>query len=584
MTTGSDRQSQMLRTIQVEDAAEAFVEMLNSNDVDYLFLNSGTDTFPIQEAMVRMREQERHTPDVVLCIDEITGMFAAQGYYQLKGRPQAVLVHVDAGTAQIGGAYHDVQRDRSGVVVFAGRAPSTIGRSVPGAKDLTIHWIQEQRDQNGIVRTFTKWDYELRHVESLNWAMQKAFQVAATEPAGPVYMTLPRELIMQKMERLLLPPADRHGKPVPPSADPAAIARVADWLVSAQRPLIIAGSPGRHTEAVASLVQIAELAGAPVAGAITNRLNIPSHHPLNAATCGAPSIADADFILVVDHDVPWVPDNQTLEPAGKVAWIDIDPSKDDIPLWSFPADLLIHAASQSALPQLVAALQDRLTASDRKRIGLRIEKYRANSAARRKEIEAAVAASATLKPLGPLWIGSCLEQVLTPDSIVMNEAMSGSEPWTSVANRSQPGTVFASGGSSLGWALGAALGAKLAEPDRDVVALQGDGSFVYSRPTSAFWAAEKYSAPFLTVIYNNSRHRATVRNWDRHYPEGVGKKTGRYIGVDIDPSPDYDVLAKACRGYGERVEDPDEVLPALKRGLARVRDGQAAVLDMRIER
>ena len=162
--------------------------------------------------------------------------------------------------------------------------------------------------------------------------------------------------------------------------------------------------------------------------------------------------------------------------------------------------------------------------------------------------------------------------------------MTGSWPWMNITDRSEPGTVFTSGGSSLGWALGAAVGAKLANPGRDVVALEGDGSFVFARPTSALWAAEKHRTPFLTVIYNNSRHQATVNSWNKHIPDNMGKRLNEYVGVDIDPSPDYAVLAQACRAYGETVEDPADVLPALERGLARVRAGQAAVLDIRIAR
>ena len=196
MALSEGSEGRRLVSTPVEDGAEAFVEMLNSNGVEYLFLNSGTDTFPVLEALERMMAQERTVPRIILCIDETTAMFAAHGYYQLTGRAQAVLVHVDAGTINIGGAYHDAQRDHAAIVVCAGRAPSTFGGAVAGARDMNIHWTQEQRDQAGIVRTFTKWDYELRNLDSINWVVQKAFQVAAAEPAGPVYLTLPRELLL----------------------------------------------------------------------------------------------------------------------------------------------------------------------------------------------------------------------------------------------------------------------------------------------------------------------------------------------------------------------------------------------------
>ena len=132
--TSSSREpaTRSLHTIPIDDGAEAFVEMLNNNGVDYIFLNSGTDNFPVLEAIERMSEQERTVPNIILCIDETTAMFAAHGYYQLTGKPQAVLVHVDAGTINIGGAYHDAQRDRAAIIVCAGRAPSTFGGNVPG--------------------------------------------------------------------------------------------------------------------------------------------------------------------------------------------------------------------------------------------------------------------------------------------------------------------------------------------------------------------------------------------------------------------------------------------------------------------
>ena len=336
------RTERRLLSIPVEDGAEAFVEMLNNNGVEYIFLNSGTDVFPILEATQRMMEQERTVPKVILCIDETTAMFAAHGYYQSTGRAQAVLVHVDAGTINIGGAWHDAQRDHAAIMVFAGRAPSTIGGGTAGGKDMNIHWIQEQSDQGGIVRNFTKWDYELRSLESLNWVMQKAHQVAQAEPAGPVYMTLPRELLIQEMTELQLPSAGRHGQPIAPAADPGSITLLADWLAGAEKPLIITGSSGRYKETVPVLTEIAEITGAPVQGAIGTRLNFPTQHPLNAQTCDAPSVKEADVILVIDHDNPWIPDQETLEPAAKVAWIDIDPTKDSIPMWSYPADLMMH--------------------------------------------------------------------------------------------------------------------------------------------------------------------------------------------------------------------------------------------------
>ena len=186
--------------VMVETGGEAFVEMMNSNGVDYLFINSGTDTFPIQEGIAKLRHQGRPTPEVILCPDEGTAIAAAHGYFNVTRKPQVVLVHVDAGTMQLGGGMHNAQRGRAGIVLCAGRAPMTFDGEMTGGKSMNIHWIQEQLDQAGALRNFTKWDYELRRTENIQHIMQRAFQVAGSEPTGTVYMMLPREVLMERMD------------------------------------------------------------------------------------------------------------------------------------------------------------------------------------------------------------------------------------------------------------------------------------------------------------------------------------------------------------------------------------------------
>lgn len=573
-----------LELVAVDDGAEAFVVMLNANGVEHLFLNSGTDTFPIQEAIVRRAARGQQVPRVILCLDEATAMSAAHAYFQTTGRPQVVLVHVDAGTAQIGGAYHNAQRDRAAIVVCAGRAPTAFGVGVRGTRDATFHWTQEQRDQAGLVRNYTKWDYELRDLDSLSWVMQKAFQVATATPSGPVYVMLPRELLLRPMTSLGVPPIERHGRATVPAPDRLALETLADWLVAAERPVIYAGASGRSPETVPLLTELAELVGATVRGAIGTRLNLPATHFLNAASAGGPSHKNADVILVIEQDVPWVPDERSLEPTARIAWVDIDPTKDSIPLWCFPADLLIHAGSEPTLRGLLPLVRDRLGREDRARIARRLSAFRDASATQRARSTERALRVSTGHPISCHWLLRCLDEVLDPESILLHETITYAAAWLESTGRSRPGSVFTSGGSSLGWALGAALGARLAHPTRDVVALVGDGCFVLGRPTSALWAAERYRAPFLTVIFNNSAHAATSDAWDRNIPDSVAGRTRDYVGVDIDPSPDYDVLAQACRAYGERVSDPQEVLPALRRSLDRIHSGQAAVLDVRVAR
>ncbi|MEE8413301.1 MAG: thiamine pyrophosphate-binding protein [Dehalococcoidales bacterium] len=162
----------MEKTIPVDEGAEAFVEIMNANKVDYLFLNPGTDTFPIQEAISKFKALGKRTPKVILCLHESVALAAAHGYFAVTGRPQVVLVHVDIGTLQVGGALHNAQRGRIGIIFCAGRAPSTYDQNIRGERSAGIHWIQEQFDQAGSVRNYVKWEYELRSAGNIHQVSQ----------------------------------------------------------------------------------------------------------------------------------------------------------------------------------------------------------------------------------------------------------------------------------------------------------------------------------------------------------------------------------------------------------------------------
>ncbi|MEK9659680.1 MAG: thiamine pyrophosphate-requiring protein [Chloroflexota bacterium] len=574
----------MARTIPVQDGAEALVELLVSSGVKHVFINSGTDTFPVLEAIARMVEQERLVPQVIQCLDERTAMAAAHGYYQATGVPQVAMVHVDAGTMNIGGAYHNAQRDHAGVVVMAGRAPATIASGVHGERDNLIHWGQEQRDQAGPVRTFTKWDYELRRPESMHLVIRKAFQTASASPAGPVYLMLPRELLLGRMETVPLPEPSRHAAPVTPAADPAALAKAAGWLLEAERPVIFPGAVGRNPAAVPALVSLAEALGAAVAtDRARPRMSFPSTHPLFMGA-DARTLAQADVVLVLDADVPWIPGKGGPGEDARIIWVDEDPAKDTIPLWTFAADLLIHADTAKALPALRDAVLAQRTSAQEARGRTRAA---AITAAAKKVREGATEKARQTKdtsPITPDWLAACLNEALSPETVLLMEAVSSSGEVSALVERTVPGTLYQSGGSSLGWAMGAAIGHKLADPSREVVALVGDGTFVFSAPTACLWGAERHGTPFLTVIFNNAMHYATKRALRGGVADSASERTGRWEGIDITPSPDYAVLAQASRAYGEKVEDPNQVPPALQRALEQVRAGRCAVLDVRIKR
>ncbi len=582
----------MGETVPVDYGAEAFVELLNANNVDYIFINPGTDTFPIQEAVSKFRALGKRTPEVVLCLHESVGMAAAHGYFMISGQPQVVLVHVGLGIQQVGGALHNAQRGQIGVMLCAGRSPLPLDPDDKSGRPMYINWLQEQFNEAEVVRGYVKWEYELRSNKSIHQVIQRAFQVASTEPCGPVYLSLPLGLLKEKIESVRIPAVARHGAASTPQADYTTLNRVADMLINAENPVIITGNSGRHPESVASLVALAEILGAPV---ITSRLrmNFPTTHPLCAGvdplvSAGHPNphlVEDADTILVIDRDIPYVPTQVNPRPDATIIHIDIDPLKRAIPTWFFPADMLIEADSSKAIPALSEIIRRKATPEHQARWQARFSRIESDHLKLCSHQLHLAMSKAGQNPISAEWLCHCIAEVIDENTIILDEAVTNSPAVARQIPRTKPGTMFSSGGSSLGWGLGAALGAKMAAPSKTVVALVGDGSYVFGCPTASLWAADVYGAPFLTIIFNNQEYNAVKKALRSEYgKESYSESTGFWPGMDISPSPNYALIAQACHANGLKIEDPSELPSALKSALDQVRSGRSTVLDVIVER
>lgn len=566
---------------EIGEVAEGYLEALISQGVDYLFLNPGTDTFPIQEAAAKLAALGRPAPKIVLCLFEVVALAAAHGYYAASGRPQAVLVHVDVGTQNLGSMLHDAQRGRAAVVIAAGRAPYTTDPAERGSRSSYIHWLQEQLDQHGIVRNYVKWDYELRRPDQVGEVVARAFQIAASDPPGPTYLTLPREVLMNAVGEAELYQPERFPPVRAGSGDAEALTEVARRLVACERPVVLTADTGRSAAGYQGLLRLAELLALPVVE-WRNRANFPGDHPLHQGYDPAPFVAGADLLLALDHDVPYYP-AQVQPPADAfIAQIDLDPLKERIPLWTFPVDLPIRANTGKALDRITDQAAALLTDTDRQRIEARRATLTANHMRQREQWQAAADHDRDANPLTVTWLGECLRRLHAdaPDAIFVDEMVTSNAAVWQQLPVTQPGSWYVSGGSGLGWGLGAAVGVKLANPERPVIALVGDGSFVFGAPLAALWAAQGNGAAFLCVILNNTCYNATLRPLVAAYPEGYSVRGGDVVGVNLTPPPRYALLAEAVGGYGEQVDVPTELLPALRRGLEQVRQGRTAVIDV----
>jgi len=209
-----------------------------------------------------------------------------------------------------------------------------------------------------------------------------------------------------------------------------------------------------------------------------------------------------------------------------------------------------------------------------------MERLSADAARRAAATRERVARLGGQKPMAPEWVAAGLGEVLPPDAVLIEEATTNQEVIRRHAHREQPGTLFHPVGPGLGWAPGAAVGIKLAAPDRHVVVVSGDGSFVFGSPIAALYAAQQAGAPYLHVIMDNGGYNASKMPVLGLFPEGASARADAFPGVRFENPPDYAQIARGCHAYGERVADPDEVVPALRRAFAALEEGQAAVLDM----
>jgi amino acid adenylation domain-containing protein len=562
----------------VATVSDEFIELLNSYAVEHIFINPGTDTAPILESIAKFKNQGRRTPELILCLHESVAMAAAHGHFMVSGRPQVLMVHVDVGTQNIGANLHNAQRGRAGVIICAGRAPYTIDGTLAGGRNRYTHWLQEQPDQASIVRNYVKWHYELTCRDNLYLAVQRAFQVASSQPVGPVYLILPREVLMQEVEAPASGPQHSPGISAP-AANIESLSQAAQWLIEAENPLILVAYAGRNPQAVAPLVRLAESLAAPVVES-RHRVNFPSSHPLHMGFSTAGYLQQADCILILDNDVPWVPEQGQPSPQCRIIHVDTDPLKCNIPIWGFPVDLSIQADSSQAMAALAEEVERRLKPADRTRIERRrpvvaAEHQRQRAGWRQRALDLAVR-----QPIAPEWAAYCLNEIVDEHTLIVGEAVTNNSVLWNYLQLDAPGTYYQSLGSGLGWGLGAALGAKLAAPSKSIICVVGDGSWMFGSPIVAYCAAQQYSSPFLTVIFNNQEYSATSDAILSVAPDGYARKTGSYPVCDLPKPPLYSKIAAAMGLWAVTVDDPAKLPAVLREALSQVRQGRAALVDI----
>lgn len=560
-------------------ASMAFIDALTEVGVEYVFANFGSDHPAIVEAFAEARATGRTVPQVVTAPNEMVALSAAHGHALVSGRLQAVFVHVECGTQALAGAVHNAAKGRVPVLIFAGASPFTQEGELPGSRNEFIQWIQDVHDQRGLVRGYMKYDAEFKTGRNIKQMTHRAVQIARSGPTGPVYLMGAREV----MEEMVEPARTdlNHWNPVRPHGlSDADIDVILNALTEAERPLIVTSYAGRNAAAVAPLVAFAERFGIGVLESVPVALNFPTTHPLYQGNQWNqprqnPSLASADYILVIDSDVPWI--SAVSRPAGDavIHHIDCDVLKRQMPLWHIPAVSAFEADAETALRQLVEAVG--ASAVDEPRVAARTAHWRALHEARAEALGRLEAD--TLRLTGEI-VTAMVRPYINADTIVLSEGISHYHTIIDHLNLTHPGSLHASGGGSLGWHGGAALGAKLAAPDKTIVAMTGDGSYMFSVPSSVHWMSRHYRAPFLTVIFNNRGWKSPKLSTLAVHPDGYASRAND-IGVAFDPPPDYAGIAAAAGGALALVaKTVEELEVALDQAFRAVRlEGRSAVID-----
>lgn len=580
-------------------------------------MNVGSDHPSIIEAIIKgKRERPSNWPQFVTCPSEMTAISMADGYARVTGKPQAVIVHVDVGTQAMAHGVHNASVGRVPVFIFAGLCPYTESGELTGSRTEYMHWLQEAPDQKAIVRQYCRYVGEVRVGLNVKETVGRALQFASSAPKGPVYIAGAREVMAQAIEPYSL--SQEKWVPIGPSALPdEAVQTITQALVGAERPLVITGYSGRDRRTPELLVQLADkIPGLRVHDTGGSDMCFPFSHPasLGCRLGYDESTSDADVVLMLDCDVPWIPARNPPRKDAKFYHIDVDPLNQQIPVSFFPAHGRWKSECYTALKQMLRYLDSEFSTE------LQSPKYAARKEALIAQHNERLDKVAKLPRLGDNDtldghnIGRLLKECLPGDTTFVVEAVTCAPMIADQLQPTRPGSWINCGGTGIGWSNGAALGVKMALSDKKtpsiVCQVVGDGSFMCASPSSAVWVSYKHQIPILTVVLNNGgKYRLFIDRWcifnhfiiatgwnaprnsaELVYPDGLNKgATDDELNISFEPSPNYSKLAEAAAAEagwlkGMRGKTVKEMRTQIVEALEHVQSGRGAVVEALIKK
>jgi len=538
-------------------ASQAYLEVAAAHGIEYVFGLPGTSG---QEFIGTIADQEKIR--FILALHETCVVSMADGHARVTGRPSLAQVSTLPGTANSVGALYDAYRDRSPVVVTS----THVDTRIVGRDSHT-----EGRDLVEMTRQFTKWSYEVHRSDRIPEILNRAFKVASTPPTGPVYLSLPSNLLGEPIH-IDNPDVDRFHIVPRMAGDPEALREAARLLAGAERPLIVAGSGVAKTGATEELIKLAEMVAAPVVMEPRySFLGFPTTHLQSfqiaerQPSFNLPVWGEPDLILAIGcrliREYRYLPE-PVLRPETRCIHIEEDP-------WEigkvFPVDLGIIADARSALRSLMEIFPKSPGASDHDRKIARLECIRKAKKHVNTELEDRVAREWDTTPISAARVARTMDTLLEPDTLIVNESPTSKDILMANFRFTPERSYFSnSSGGYLGWGLGAAIGAKLGSPNRRVVACLGDGSSMFG--LQGLWTLAKYHVPLLVIVFNNQAYMA-VKNQFRGEADRV-RAAAEMSAELVGPAINFARLAQTFGIFGQRVEQPEAIEGAIRAAMA----------------
>ena len=545
----------------------AFLELLKQEGVEILFGNPGTTELPLMDALAVENELR-----YVLALQEASVIGMADGYAQASGKLAVCNLHVTPGLGNAMGMLYDAQKAGSPILVTAGQHDQDFNATEP------ILWA----DLPPIARPLVKWSAEVHRLTDLPRLLHRAAKTALAPPTGPVFLSLPGDILKAEGEIDLLAPtrvaAQLRG-------DPVAVKQAATILAEAKRPLIVAGDTVARSKAHAELIELAELIGAPVySELVPSTASFPASHPLFRGAMTRMQgpvrkiLEQYDVLFSVGGDLFTLSLPSDIEPmpAGlTLIHLDTDP-------WelgkNYPPQVAILGDPKTTLPDITEALRKAMSSGARGAARERLDAAKAATLAEREALKAKAREMARQTPVQPLSLLNAIGEMLPKDAVVIDETISSGAGIRSLIRSDDPQSFYGLRGGGIGWGLPAALGVKLALPDRSVLALVGDGSAMYT--CQALWTAAHERIAAVFVILNNSSYRILKQRLVAQ--RGLAAQVDRFVGMELtDPVIDYVNLARSLGVAAERVTSVHDATDLIAKGL---KSAAPLLIDVPVDR